>query len=527
MAETLKLVIGLAVLAIITVKGWNIWSARLVDFVSWILNGFLYRRFTIRHVETRDHLPSASYRFPNGQGDAAKFLHGRENSLSWQNEFGSIYRIWSGMTPEIVLTKPDHIREVFKDSSQHIKAKNNDSGYFLGELLGKCVGLISQDEWKKLRGVTEQAFVRSTSITYCPLIWERTLRHFHDLRTGTSGLSRGIIDPALDLKMLPFWIMAEILYGRLTPEMERDLEQLAPAREALFKHVLVGNTTRYHWSKYLPTAANRELNWFKSAWESFNRRARDRLVFEKSDTSTADKPILSMYRAVNAGTVSEEAILHTLDEVLFANLDVTLGGISWNLVFLAAYPDVQARLRAEVAEKREAAMGDPAAFDRYVCDSTTYLAACVSESSRMRPLAAFSVPQATPTPRVLDGYLFPAGTNFVVDAYALNQRDPFWGKDGDRYRPDRFLREGGSIAAGSAAPGRYNFWRFGFGPRQCMGKFVADIVIRALLVHLVENYDLGILPEAGEGKEEDWARDPEVWINHPQMQLKCQARSSA
>jgi len=63
---------------------------------------------------------------------------------------------------------------------------------------------------------------------------------------------------------------------------------------------------------------------------------------------------------------------------------------------------------------------------------------------------------------------------------------------------------------------RYQFWRYGFGPRQCLGKHVADVMIRLLLVHLVENYELGIIDE-----DQQWKRDPEVWINHPQMQLKC------
>lgn len=55
----------------------------------------------VRHVETAAALPSTDYCFPNGQGDAEKFLRGRENSLLWERNLGSIYRIWSGMTPEM------------------------------------------------------------------------------------------------------------------------------------------------------------------------------------------------------------------------------------------------------------------------------------------------------------------------------------------------------------------------------------------------------------------------------------------
>lgn len=412
--------------------------------------------------------------------------------------------------PTRVLTKPEHIQEVFKDSDKHLKAKNNDSGYFLGQLLGRCVGLVSQDEWKQLRAVCEGPFVRSKSATYIDLMERRVERHFREL-WEKSTLSQSVIDAAQDLKMLPFWIVADILYGGLTPAMEQQLGEMAPRREKLFQYFLRGGLTRYAWSRFLPTAANRELADFKTRWAAFNRRARDEVPGRSPGA-----PIAAYYAAVAAGAVDEESVLQTLDEALFANLDVTLGGISWNLVFLAAHPDAQARLRAEVAAERARARAGAGVFDSYVLRSDTFLAACIAESSRLRPLAAFSVPQAAPTARVVGGYYFPAGTNFIVDSYALNQRHERWGPDAARYRPERFLERA------SVRDNRYSFWRFGFGPRQCMGKYVADILMRVLLVHLVERYELAMLD-----KDKEWERDMQTWINHPVMKLRCVARKAA
>jgi cytochrome P450 len=345
----------------------------------------------------------------------------------------------------------------------------------------------------------------------------RTSRHFSQLHEApSSSLAHSLIHPAQDLKLLPFWIVADILYGPLTPTMESQLGALAPLREGLFQHFLAGGVTRYAWSRHLPSAANRGLAEFKARWAAFNRQ----VARERAETHPA-APIVAYYRAVEGGEVEEEAILQTLDEALFANLDVTLGGVSWNLVFLAADAAVQGRLREEVAAERGKAAGrdgggsgeDGGLLESYILRSDTYLAACISESSRLRPLAAFSVPQAAPTARVVGGFYFPAGTNFIVDSYALNQRHERWGRDADKYRPERFLEKG------SVKESRYNFWRFGFGPRQCMGKFVADYMIRVLLVHLVENYELGMLD-----KDKKWERDPQNWINHPMMKLRCEPR---
>ncbi|KAM0545776.1 hypothetical protein ACHAPJ_011200 [Fusarium lateritium] len=479
---------------------------QIIGVLSITLNAVLSRLHQVIHVETCEPLPSATYLFPNGQGDTAKFLHGKENSVEWQSQFGSIYRIWSGAKPEIVLTKPEHVQQVFRDSDKHIKAVNNNSGYLLGQLLGKCVGLISQAEWRRVRAVSEVPFLRPTVPRYLDIMQKRTARHFKELSTG-DNLRNGLIDPAADLKMLPFWIIADVLYGCLSRDMETTLTRLAPLREELFRDVVAGGLTRFSWSRILPTRTNKNRRLFKKQWGIFNLDSRDRAIQAGSRT-----PVVDLYNAVSSGTITEDHLLHTLDETLFANLDVTLGAISWNLVFLAAYPEHQRLILEEVQQWRENPKGGD--FSNYFTDSTTYLSACILESSRLRPLAAFSVPQAIPTDRVVGGYLFPANTNFIVDAYALNQRNPFWGKDSLHYRPDRHL----SL---SPTKCRYHFWRFGFGPRQCMGKYVADMLLRVMLVHLLLEYELGVT----EDQAEEWKRDPNTWINHPQMKLKCFKRT--
>ncbi|TVY22563.1 Cytochrome P450 monooxygenase [Lachnellula hyalina] len=475
------------------------------DLISHILNVWLCWKHPIKSTEAGRSLPTVPYRFPNGQGDSAKFLYGKENSLKWEKKHGQIYRIWSGRTPEVVLTQAAHIQEAFKDSDKHIKAVNNNSGYYMGQLLGKCVGLISGNEWKRVRTVCERPFFRPVSGSYIECMQRKTVSHFDELRKH-SKLSECIIDPAQDLKYLPFWIVAEIIYGQLSKEMEQELKVMAPKREKLFKYVIGGGLPRFTWSKYLPTSANRELHEFRRDWLSFNRRAREQAIRRSTNTS-----LVQMYQAVDSTEISEEQLLQTIDEMLYANLDVTLGGISWNLVYLAAYPEAQARLRAEIGTRRQES---EAGFNAYILESSTYLASCISESSRLRPLAAFSVPQAIPTGRFIGGYYFPPKTNFVIDSHALNQRNPYWGKDSSRFRADRFFER-------TPVQARYNFWRFGFGPRQCMGKYVADVMIRILLIHLVEGFELGIMAE-----NDEWKREPEVWINQPRMQLRCMALRS-
>ena len=384
----------------------------------------------------------------------------------------------------------------------------------MSQVLGQCVGLISGSKWRNLRAVSEKAFSRAASTNYVSLVEARLKSYFAELQTSTN-LPRGLLDPAEDLKLLPFLVVAEVIYGKLSPELERKLRDIAPRREALFKHVISGGLARFGISKYFPTAANRALASFRNEWHNLNKFAYDLAI-----ASGSNAPIISLYEAAETGEITHEQVYQTLDEMLYANLDVTLGGIAWNVVFLAANRKAQDEVRNEIACKRAESLTDLKKFQTYLLSSSSLLASCVLESARLRPLAAFSVPQSAPTPRMVDGYVVPAGTDFVIDSYALNIRNPFWGEDTETYRPQRFLEP----RKGMQTEMRYNYWRFGFGPRQCMGKYVADLVIRMLIVELVERYELSL-------REEDvgsvWGRDRTTWINHPKMLVKCENRLSA
>ena len=371
----------------------------------------------------------------------------------------------------------------------------------MGQLLGQCVGLVSGRNWQSVRAVAEVPLVHSNVPDLLPLIHKHVESYMAEIQSQPN-LRSGQLHPAADLKFLPFWIVAEVFYGPLPPDLVSWMERLVPQRESLFlQHVIHGGvTSRFSFFQFLPTSANKALKSFKKEWHAFNSAAHDHA--RKNHPSA---PIIAMYAAANAGQITHEQLLQTIDESLFANLDVTIGGLSWIPIQLAANPSAQDELRAEIRSRLSSSL------DNYVQSSSTYLASCVLESARLKPLAAFSVPQSAPTPRVVDGFVVPPGTDFIVDSYALNVRDQaFWGDDTDTYNPSRWMNKRPTQL-------RYHYWRFGFGPRQCMGKYVVEVLIRVLLVHLVSRYRLS-LREEDKGK---WSRSAESWITHPDMLIRC------
>lgn len=84
--------------------------------------------------------------------------------------------------------------------------------------------------------------------------------------------------------------------------------------------------------------------------------------------------------------------MQTLDESLYANLDVTTHAVAWNVILMAQHPAVQAEVRAEIAAVRttrsdgDDAESSSSSYERYINSDDTLLAACIVEAARVRPV---------------------------------------------------------------------------------------------------------------------------------------------
>jgi cytochrome P450 len=200
-----------------------------------------------------------------------------------------------------VVTRAEHIKAIFHDSDRHFKAKNNDSGWMMSEVLGQCVGLLSGREWASLRSRVEVPFTHKSVLGFLPTIQARTQQYWADLFERKSAGAEAVrIHAAEDVKFLPFSLVAALIYGEgFAGDLERQLHDIVPTRERLFKHVIAGGITRFWWSSLLPTEANRLLRRFQKDWLAFNQEA-----YERARESGAGAPIVSLWEQAQRGEIN-------------------------------------------------------------------------------------------------------------------------------------------------------------------------------------------------------------------------------
>ena len=75
--------------------------------------------------------------------------------------------------------------------------------------------------------------------------------------------------------------------------------------------------------------------------------------------------------------------MQTLDETLYANLDVTTSAVTWSHVLLAQHQAFQDELRTEVRDHMQLPKEE---WEKYINRSDTLLAYSVLEASRLRPI---------------------------------------------------------------------------------------------------------------------------------------------
>lgn len=147
------------------------------------------------------------------------------------------------------------------------------------------------------------------------------------------------------------------------------------------------------------------------------------------------------------------------------DVDVSASIVAWSILYTCAHPAHQQRLRAEIAK-------NASDIDGYVRRTDTYLHHTLLETLRHRPVTPLIPPESATVDKVLEnGFVIPAGVKVVTDVVAVNVRDEYWGPDREVFRPSRFGELQGEDV-------KKHLFMFGFGPRQCLGKYIADKMVK-------------------------------------------------
>ncbi|KAF5808765.1 putative cytochrome P450 [Helianthus annuus] len=170
-------------------------------------------------------------------------------------------------------------------------------------------------------------------------------------------------------------------------------------------------------------------------------------------------------------------------EAFAAGTETTQTALEWTMSELIRNPRVMKKLQQEVTE---IAQGRSMISEEDL-EKMAYLKAVLKESLRLHAPFPLLLPRKSMQDVKLMGYDISAGTQVIINAWAIGRDPAFW-EEPNEFRPERFLNN--SITY----QGLHSEWiPFGAGRRLCPGIQFSVPVIELALANIVYKFDM-VLP---------------------------------
>lgn len=196
------------------------------------------------------------------------------------------------------------------------------------------------------------------------------------------------------------------------------------------------------------------------------------LLAAMAEGNHLDDPALRLTLALCAG------------DLWAAGQETVVNTITWAIIYMIHYPDVQIKLQTELDQKLQGR-----AFTLADRTSLPYFRATIDELQRVVNILPWSLPHSTSQAVTISGsdgrrWTIPKDM-IVMPQYGAVHMDPMHFPQPEVFRPERFLdMEGNYCASELLKP-------FGMGKRSCLGESLAKMELPILFASLLQNFNFG------------------------------------
>jgi cytochrome P450 len=160
--------------------------------------------------------------------------------------------------------------------------------------------------------------------------------------------------------------------------------------------------------------------------------------------------------------------------------------LAWAFLMLTRHPEVEQRIRDEMAEQLPEVMTDDEAYvTSEDIRKLVYLEATIKEVVRLYPTIPMNRRQAMTDTVIGDGIPIQKGDYILLHPYAMARLPNLWGPDAAEFKPERWIdpTTGELLTVPSS-----KFSAFSSGPRICIGMRLAMLELRVVTANLLKRY---------------------------------------
>ncbi|XP_023305870.2 cytochrome P450 4p1-like [Lucilia cuprina] len=201
----------------------------------------------------------------------------------------------------------------------------------------------------------------------------------------------------------------------------------------------------------------------------------DNFDFKKKRYAMLD----TLLRAEKEGLIDHAGICEEVDTFMFEGFDTTSMGLTFSLMNLSLYPEMQERCYQEIIDN----IDDFDNLDISKLNNLKYMECFLKETMRLYPSVPVIMREAVQETHLANGLILPANTFISIHIFDIH-RNPKHFENPNTFDPDRFTPEK------SAGRHPYAFSPFSAGQRNCIGQKFAMLEMKTLLVHVIHKFKL-------------------------------------